>query len=62
LPRAPAGEVLVLVEFTVDVDGILHVSASEMASGQRPELYLVATAGLTRADRQRIRAGLALRR
>jgi len=50
LPRAPAGEVLVLVEMTVDVDGILRVATVELASGKQPELRLVATAGLTRKD------------
>lgn len=50
LPPAPAGQVLVLVELTVDVDGILSVSATEMASGRAPELRLRATAGLTRTE------------
>jgi molecular chaperone DnaK len=58
LPDAPAGEVLLLVEFTVDVDGILRVSATEMSSGARPELRLVATAGLTRADVHRLSSEL----
>ncbi|MBL4635252.1 MAG: Hsp70 family protein [Kofleriaceae bacterium] len=50
LPEAPAGEVMILVEFTVDVDGILHVSTSELGTGEARELRLVATAGLTRAE------------
>ena len=54
LPRARAGEVLLLVDFTVDVDGILRVSTTELSSGERPELRLVATAGLTRADVRRL--------
>ncbi|WP_428265219.1 Hsp70 family protein [Haliangium sp.] len=54
LPPAPAGEVVVLVELTIDVDGILRVSASELGSGRHPELHLVATAGLTRADVRRL--------
>jgi len=49
LPEAPAGEVLVIVDLTVDVDGILGVTATELSSGERPEIRLVATAGLTRA-------------
>ena len=54
LPQAPAGDILILVEFTVDVDGILRVAATELSSGQAPVLRLVATAGLTRSDvRQR---------
>ena len=54
LTKAPAGEVLILVEFTVDVDGILIISATEMGTSKRPELHLVATAGLTRADVRRL--------
>ena len=58
LPDAPAGEVMVLLEFTVDVDGILRVAASQMGSGARPELRLRATAGLTRAQVQNAREAL----
>jgi molecular chaperone DnaK len=58
LPDAPAGEVMVLLEFTVDVDGILRVGATQMGSGQRPEFRLRATAGLTRADVRRAREQL----
>jgi molecular chaperone DnaK len=59
LPEAPAGEVLVLVDLTVDVDGILGVSVSELGSGERPELRMVATAGLTRADVKTLRRSMA---
>ena len=55
LPKAPAGEVMLLIEFTIDVDGILGVSASELGSGERPELRMLATAGLSRLDFQRLR-------
>ncbi len=58
LPDAPAGEVMILVEFTVDVDGILRVGASQMGTSQRPELRLRATAGLTRAEVRRAREQL----
>ena len=54
LPKAGAGEVLILVEFTVDADGIMRVSTKELASGKRPELRLVAAAGLSRADVARL--------
>ena len=50
LPDAPAGEVLILADFTVDVDGLLSVAASELTTGDRIDLRIVATAGLTRAD------------
>lgn len=59
LPKARAGEVLLLVDFTVDVDGILRVSTTELSSGERPELRLVATAGLTRADVRRLSKSMA---
>ena len=49
LPEAPAGEVLVLVELTVDVDGTCRVGASELVSGLRPPIHVVAQAGLDRA-------------
>ncbi len=48
LPGAPAGEVLVLVEVTVDVDGTSRVTASELVSGERPPLQLVGQCGLAR--------------
>jgi molecular chaperone DnaK len=54
IPDGRAGEVMLLIEFTVNVDGILRVSASDMASGSRPEIRLVATAGLTRKDVSRM--------
>ncbi len=49
LPEAPAGEVLVLVEVTVDVDGTCRVTASELVSGERPPLQVMGQAGLGRA-------------
>lgn len=55
LPKAPAGEVMLLVEFTIDVDGILRVSTSELGSGERPELRMLATAGLSRVELDHIR-------
>jgi molecular chaperone DnaK len=60
LPDAPAGQVMVVLDFTVDVDGILRVSAAEMGSVERPEVRLTATAGLSRADVARLRRALPL--
>jgi molecular chaperone DnaK len=48
LPAAPAGEVLVVVELTVDVDGTARVAASELVSGERPQLRQVGGPGLSR--------------
>ena len=50
LPDAPAGEVMVLVDFTVDVDGCLAISAREVTSGAHADIRLTATCGLTRAE------------
>jgi molecular chaperone DnaK len=49
LPDAPAGEVLVLVEVTVDVDGTCRVTASELVSGERPPMQVLGQAGLPRS-------------
>ena len=55
LPSAPAGDVLVVVEITVDVDGTLRVVASELVSGERPPVETVVQAGLPRAEVARLR-------
>ena len=54
LPEAPAGDVLVLVEVTLDTDGTVRLSASELVSGERLQLEQVFHAGLARADVARI--------
>jgi molecular chaperone DnaK len=59
LPPAPAGDVLVVVDFTVDVDGILRISATELGSGKQPDLRMTAAAGLTRGEVQRLTTQLA---
>ena len=61
LPDAPAGQVMIALDFTVDVDGTLRLSATEMGTAQRPELHLRASAGLTRAHVRRLRASLSAR-
>lgn len=48
---------MILVEFTVDVDGILRIGASQMGTAERPGLRLGAT-GLTRAEVRRAREQL----
>jgi molecular chaperone DnaK len=55
LPEAPRGEVLVLVDFTVDVNGILSVSAKDLSSGTRAEVRLTATCGLSRRQVSELR-------
>ena len=54
LPVAPAGDVLVLVELTLDTDGTVRLSASELVSGERLQLEQVFHAGLARADVARL--------
>ena len=50
LPSAPAGDVLVLVEVTIDTDGVVRLGATEMISGERATLEQIFHAGLTRAE------------
>jgi molecular chaperone DnaK len=54
LPSAPAGEVLVLLDFTVDADGLLWLAGREMATGARAEVRLQPATGLARADVRRL--------
>lgn len=54
LPAAPAGDVLVVVELTVDTDGTVRIGASELVSGERLPLEQMAHAGLSRADVARL--------
>lgn len=50
LPEAAAGDVLVLVEVTLDTDGTVRLGASELVSGERLQMEQVFHAGLARAD------------
>ena len=43
LREAPAGEVAIRVVFDIDADGIVHVSAEDLESGERNEMELVVT-------------------
>jgi molecular chaperone DnaK len=54
LPPAPAGDVLCLVEVTIDTDGVVRLGATEMVSGDRLTLEQVFHAGLSRADVTRL--------
>jgi molecular chaperone DnaK len=57
LPDGPAGEVVAMVDFTVDVDGILSVSGRELSTGQRTDVRLATACGLSRRDVRRLVAG-----
>jgi len=59
LPSAAAGDVLVMVELTIDTDGTIRIGASELVSGERLQLEQVFHAGLTRAEVARLARQLA---
>lgn len=59
LPEAPAGDVLVLVEITLDTDGAVRLSASELISGDRLQLDQLYHAGLARSEVARLQRQLA---
>lgn len=59
LPPAPAGDVLVLLEVTLDTDGTVRLSASELVSGERLQLEQVYHAGLARAEVVRLQRRIA---
>ncbi len=54
LPPSPAGDVLVLVEVTLDTDGVVRLGAAELVSGERLTLEQIFHAGLTRAEVTRL--------
>src|SRR5262249_58149057 len=59
LPPAAAGDVLVLVEITIDTDGTVRLGASELVSGERLQLEQLFHAGLARVDVARLQRQLA---
>ncbi len=54
IPPMPAGIPKVQVEFLIDANGILNVSAVEQRSGQRAAIQVIPNRGLTRAEVERI--------
>ncbi|MBA2545053.1 MAG: Hsp70 family protein [Deltaproteobacteria bacterium] len=50
LPDGPSGDVLALVEITLDTDGTIRLGASELVSGDRLQIEQLVHTGLTRAD------------
>src|SRR5215475_1832583 len=58
LPPAPAGDVLVLVEMTIDTDGTVRLGASELVSGERLQLEQLYHAGLARTEVLRLQRQL----
>lgn len=53
IPPAPRGTPQIEVAFDIDADGILHVSAKDMASGKEQKIRIEATSGLNEADIKR---------
>jgi molecular chaperone DnaK (HSP70) len=56
IPPMPAGIPKLRVEFLVDANGVLNVSAVELRSGKRAALQVVPNHGLTRREVERIEA------
>jgi molecular chaperone DnaK len=56
LPKARAGEIHVEVAFTIDVDGILHVSAKDMATAKEAAIEVAAFSGLAQSEVTRLAA------
>lgn len=50
IPPAPRGTPQIEVSFDIDADGILHVSAKDMASGKEQKIRIEATSGLSESD------------
>jgi molecular chaperone DnaK len=59
LPTAPAGDVLALVEVTLDTDGVVRLGASELVSGERLTLEQIFHAGLSRSEVGRLAKAMA---
>lgn len=54
IPPAPRGVPQIEVAFDIDADGILHVSAKDMASGKEQKIKIEASSGLSESDINRM--------
>ena len=54
IPPAPRGFPQIEVIFDIDADGILHVSAKDLASGKEQKIRIQAKSGLDQAEIQRV--------
>jgi molecular chaperone DnaK len=54
IPPAPRGVPQISVTFDIDANGILTVSAKDMASGKEQQITITATSGLSKADVERM--------
>jgi molecular chaperone DnaK len=54
IPPAPRGVPQIEVTFDIDANGILHVSAKDLATGREQAIRITATTGLSEADIRRM--------
>jgi molecular chaperone DnaK len=54
IPAAPRGVPQIEVAFDIDADGILHVSAKDMATGKEQRVRVTASSGLNEQEIQRM--------
>ena len=54
LPAAPRGMPQIEVSFDIDANGILHVSARDMATGKEQKITITASTGMSEADIQKM--------
>ncbi len=54
LPAAPRGMPQVEVTFDIDANGILHVSAKDLATGKEQNITITASTGMSEADIQKM--------
>ena len=54
LPAAPRGMPQIEVTFDIDANGILHVSAKDMATGKEQKITITASTGMSEADIQKM--------
>ncbi|MCL1791624.1 MAG: molecular chaperone DnaK [Peptococcaceae bacterium] len=55
IPPAPRGIPQIEVKFDIDVNGIVHVSAKDMATGNEQKVTITASAGLNQQDIEKMR-------
>lgn len=54
IPPAPRGVPQIEVKFDIDADGILHVSAKDLATGKEQAITIKASSGLTKEEIERM--------
>ncbi len=55
IPPAPRGVPQIEVTFDIDADGIVHVSAKDLATGKKQEIKITATTNLSEEEIERMR-------